>query len=109
MVCDLQHRFSRARDIENCRDCNFWGWEDTAGGFSSCAPQRGEEKIKISKPERTLRDEDEEQERRRRQWRNNDDRVDSLNLGVMLAYLPGPSGHHNLFEWASAIVALVGR
>ncbi|KAK9295029.1 hypothetical protein QLX08_010517 [Tetragonisca angustula] len=24
--------------------------------------------------------------------------VDSLNLGVMLACTPGPSGHHNLFE-----------
>lgn len=51
------------------------------------------EKIRVSKPERTLRDKDEEQ-----RWCNNGDRVDSLNLGVMLAYLPGPSGHHNLFE-----------
>lgn len=30
--------------------------------------------------------------------------VDSLNLGVMLACTPGPSGHHNLFEWANATV-----
>lgn len=30
--------------------------------------------------------------------------VDSLNLGVMLACAPGPSGHHNLFEWANATV-----
>lgn len=32
-------------------------------------------------------------------WRGvNGDRADSLNLGVMLAYVSGPSGHHNLFE-----------
>lgn len=34
------------------------------------------------KPKTALRDKDEEQ-----QWRSNGGRVDSLNLGVMLAYL----------------------
>lgn len=57
------------------------------------APQQ-REKISVSKPERELRDKDEEEQH----WWCNGDRVDSLNLGVMLAYLPGPSGHHNLFE-----------
>lgn len=71
--------------------------------FSSCTPQRRGADKNLETGESAERDEDEEQQQRR----NNDDRVDSLNLGVMLAYLSGPSGHHNLFEWASAIVALV--
>lgn len=43
----------------------------------------------------------------------NGDHADSLNLGVMLAYVSGRSGHHNLFEWANEVVsvdsALSGR